>query len=390
MDIGFTPEQEAFRQEVIAFLKQEITPEFIEQFEQEDAASSYSSPAFSQKLAERGWLSLHWPREYGGQERPLIYQAILNEQLGYFRAPVGWHNVATEWVAMPVLRYGSDEQKRRFLPPIARGEASYAPVFTEPEAGSDLANLKTRAVKDGNSYILNGLKVFITPAHRAKYLWLLALTDPKAKRHRGMSMFIVDAASSGITIKGVRTMNHGRVNDVYLEDVRIPADNLIGQENAGWQVAMTTLNIERSGIYYVAANISWLRDLLQFARETSRHGKPLVEDPLVRHKFAYWATELEAQRMLSWRIVWLQSQGIQPSTEASVQSLRVRMFEHDFANFAMEILGLYGQLSPGSRWAPLRGRIEKMYLTSSSQHAGGTTEVQKNIIAIHGLGLPRQ
>lgn len=389
MDITLTPEQQAFREEVIAFLKQEITPEFVQEFEKEDAASSYASPTFSRKLAGRGWLTLHWPREYGGEGRPLVYQAILNEQLGYFRAPVGWHNIATEWVAMPLMLYGTEKQKRHFLPPIARAEVSYAPTFTEPEAGSDLANIKTRAVRDGDHYVINGLKVFITPAHRARYLWLLAVTDPQAKRHRGLSVFIVDASSPGITIKGVPTMNHGRLNDVYLDEVQVPADNLIGPENDGWRVAMTTLNIERSGIYYVAANQSWLQDLIRFARETIRQGKPLIQDPLVRHKLAYWATEFEAQRMLSWRIVWLQEQGIQPSTEASIQSLRVRNSEHDFANFAMELLGLYGQLSPGSRWAPLRGRIEKMYLSSSSQHAGGTTEIQKNIIAIHGLGLPR-
>lgn len=389
MDITFTPEQNAFREEVIAFLEQEITPEFVQEFEQEDAASSYASPAFSRKLAEQGWLTLHWPPEYGGQGRSLIYQTILNEQLGYFRAPVGWHNIATEWVAMPLILYGTEEQKQRFLPPIARAEVSYAPAFTEPEAGSDLANVKTRAVKDGDHYVISGLKVFITPAHRANYLWLLAVTDPKAKRHQGLSVFIVDKSTPGVTVKGVPTMNHGRLNDVYLEDVRVSAVNLIGKENGGWQVAMTTLNIERSGIYYVAANQSWLKDLAQFARETIRQGKPLIQDPLVRHKLAYWATELEAQRMLSWRIAWLQSQGIQPGMEASIQSLRVRLTEHDFANFAMELLGLYGQLSPGSPWVPLRGRIEKMYLSSSSQHAGGTTEIQKNIIAIHGLGLPR-
>ena len=390
MDVGFTAEQEAFRAEVVEFLKLEITPEFVQEFEKVDAASSYASPIFSRKLAARGWLTLHWPRKYGGQERPMLYQAIVNEQLGYFRAPVGWHNIATDWVAIPLMAWGTEEQKQRFLPPIARAEVSYAPTFTESEAGSDLANIKTRAVREGDHYVINGLKVFITPAHRAIYLWLLVVTDPEAKRHRGFSVFIVDVLTSGITIKSVPTINHGRVNDAYLEDVRVPAENLIGPENGGWRVTMTTLNIERSGIYYVAANQSWLRDLTQFASETVRHGRLLIYDPLIRRKLACCATELEAQRILSWRIVWLQSRGIQPSTEASIQSLRMRMFDHEFSNFAMELLGMYGQLSQGSRWAPLRGRIEKMYLTSASQHAGGTTEIQKNIIAIHGLGMPRQ
>jgi alkylation response protein AidB-like acyl-CoA dehydrogenase len=202
-------------------------------------------------------------------------------------------------------------------------------------------------------------------------------------------MFIVDAKSPGITIRKVDTINHGRINDVYFEDVRVPAENLIGAENEGWKIAVTTLNIERSGIYYVVANQMWLKDLIEWARTVRRRGRPLLEDRLIRHRIAMWATELEVQRILSWRIVWIQAGGRQPSTEASIQSLRVRAFEHEFANFGMELLGLYGQLSPQEKWAPLRGRIEKLYLTSSAQHAGGTTEIQRNIIARHGLGMPR-
>jgi alkylation response protein AidB-like acyl-CoA dehydrogenase len=389
MDIRLSPKQDAWRQEVIAFLEQEITPEFLADVEQQDAVTSYASPEFSRKLAERGWLTLHWPPEYGGQGRSLMDLTILNEQLGFFRAPVGWHNIATEWVAMPLMEFGTEEQKRRFLPPIARAEVSYAPAFTEPHTGSDLARLTTTAIRTGDAYEISGHKAYIGPAHRADYLWLLARTDPTARPHEGLSMFIVDVKTPGIRIEGVRTMNHGRLNDVYLDDVRVPVENRVGPENHGWRIAMATLNIERSGIYYVAANQSWLWDLIQFAREHTRRGRPLIADPLVRQKFAYWATELEAQRMLSWRIAWLQSQGASVGAEASIQGLRTRMFEHEFANFGVEVLGLYGQLSPGSRWAPLRGRIEKLYLGSSSQHAGGTTEIQKNIVAIRGLGLPR-
>jgi 3-oxocholest-4-en-26-oyl-CoA dehydrogenase alpha subunit len=389
--ITFTPEQEAWRQEVIAFLEEELTPEFVAEIDKEDAASSYASPAFSRKLAERGWLTLHWPKKYGGAERPFMDQAILNEQLGRFRAPVGHHNIASEWVALPLMEFGTDEQKARFLPPIARAEVAYAPTLTEAEAGSDLRNIKTTAVRDGDDYVLNGIKVFITPAHRSDYLWVLAVTSTEVEKvHHGFSMFIVDATAPGVTIRKVDSINHGRVNDVYLENVRVPAGNLIGEENGGWKVAMHTLNVERSGIYYVVANQMWLEELHAFAAQVRRNGRPLLTDAGVRRQFAYWASELEVQRMLSWRIVWIQSSGTQPSTEASIQSLRVRAFEHEFANFGMEVLGLYGQLAPGERWAPLRGRIEKLFLTSSAQHAGGTTEIQRNIIATHGLGLPRK
>ncbi len=390
MDIRFTPGQEAWREEVIAFLRQEITPEFVEEYEQEETPTSYASPAFSRKLAERGWLTLHWPREYGGQERSFIDQAILNEQLGYFQAPVGSHGMGTNQVGVPLIHYGTDDQKRRFLPRIARHEIRFGQAFTEPEAGSDLASLKTTAVRDGDHYVVNGQKVFISSAHRCEYLWLLARTNPEAPRHEGISAFIVDVNTPGIRIRGVPTINHGRVNDVYFEDVRVPVEDRIGPEHGGWRLAMATLNVERSGVYVVANSQTLLRDLIRYARETERRGQPLSADPLVRHRLAWAATELEAQRMLSWRVAWLQSQGQVPSTEASIQSLRRRMFEHEFANFAIGLMGLYGQITRGSPWARLRGQIEKLYLESCAQHAGGTTEVQKNIIALRGLGLPRR
>ncbi|HEY7067159.1 MAG TPA: acyl-CoA dehydrogenase family protein [Chloroflexota bacterium] len=390
MDVRFTPEQEAWREEVIAFLRQEITPAFREEFEQEDAAVSYGSRAFSRKLAERGWLTLHWPREYGGQERSFIDQAILNEQLGYFQAPTGSHNMAVNQVGVPLIQFGTPEQKARFLPRIASHEIRFGQAFTEPEAGSDLASLKTTALRDGDAYVVNGLKVFISSAHRCEYLWLLARTDPSAARHHDLSVFVVDVNTPGIRLRGVPTINHGRVNDVYFEEVRVPAENLIGPEHGGWQLAMTTLNIERSGVYGVAHDQTLLADLIAFARETERGGRRLADDPLVRHRIAWAATELEAQRMLSWRVAWLQSQGQVPSTEASLQSLRRRVFEHEFANFAMDLLGLYGQLARGSPWARLRGQVERLYLNSCSQHAGGTTEIQKNIIVLRGLELPRR
>lgn len=390
MEIRLSAEQEAWRREVVAFLEAELTPELMAEVEREDAASSYANKAFSQKLAAKGWLTLHWPRAHGGQERPLMDLFILNEQLGRFHAPVGWHNIATEWVALPLMEYGTPEQMERFLGPIARAEVSYSPTLSEANAGSDLANIKMTAIRDGDDYILNGIKVWITPAHRSDYLWTLAVTDPDApKKHQGFSMFIVDVKTPGISVVGIPTINHGRINDVYFQDVRVPAANLVGGANGGWNVAMSTLNIERSGIYYVAANLSLLGELIEHAKVTHRGGRRLIDDPLVRHGLATWAAELEAQRMLSYRIAWVQSKGAKPSVEPSVQSLRVRMHEHAFASFAIDLLGRSGQVRRDSRHAALRGRIERLYLASCSQHAGGTTEVQKNVVASRGLGLPR-
>ena len=372
------------------FLEEHVTSELLDELDVQEAAESTWSQAFSRKLAARGWLSLAWPTEYGGSGLPLSYVAVLNEQLGRFRAPIGWHTIATEWVAMPLIGYGSEEQKHRFLPPIARADHCYGPSFTEPEAGSDLASIRTRAVRDGDHYVVDGVKVFNTEAHQATHLWLLAVTDPEARRHHNLSMFIVEASTPGITVTGVRTINHGRVNSVYLDGVRVPVDNRIGAENDGWKVAMSTLNIERSGLYHVAWHQSLLDDLVDYTRDTDRGGRPLIAEPAVRRGLAHWATELEAQRMLSWHIVWLQGRGEEPSVEPSIQSLRVRMAQHPFANFALDLLGRPGLLPPGSRGSVVRGRVEKLYLASSAQHSGGTTEIQKNIVALRGLGLPRE
>lgn len=392
MNLAFTPGQLAWQDEIQAFLREALPPDRLSAIHQREATASYApvDQAFSRQLGERGWLSLAWPRELGGGGRPLMDQAILNDQLGRVRAPIGFHNVATEWVAHPLIVFGTEEQKARLLPEIAGGVVSYAPCFTEPEAGSDLAAIKTSAVRNGEAYVVDGLKVFISSAELADYFWLLAVTDAAGPRHHNLSMFIVDAHSPGIRLRGVPTMEHSTIYDVTFEEVRVPAENLVGGENAGWKVAVSTLNAERSGIYYVSANQAWLADLAAFARANERYGRAIADDPHVRRLFAHWEIELEAQRMLSWRIAWLQNQGQLSGIEASIQNLRQRSFEHQLANFGMQILGLYGGLAPGTEWAPLFGRIEKMYLTSSSQHAGGSTEIQRNIIAMHGLGLPTE
>ena len=389
MRVGLTPEQAALRAEVRAFLEAEMTPAFYEEFEKVASAEDHWSQSFSRKLAERGWLTLAWPAEYGGAGRPLSDAAIVNEQLGAYWAPEGWHFVGSMWVALQIFEFGTEEQKRRLLPGIASAEHCYGPAFTEPQAGSDLAAIRCEAVRDGDEYVLNGFKCFSTSPMGTTHLWLLAITDKQGTRHDRMSMFVVPTSTPGITVVPKPSMNHGYMNDILLENARIPAANLIGTEHKGWRVAMSTFNVERSGVAQVAALQSLLRDLIAFARGTTRDGKPLIERESVRRAFAWWATELEAQKVLSWKVIWQYSKGERPSVEPSVQSLRVRMDQHPFANFAMEILGMYGQLTPASKWTALRGRIERLYLFSSAQHSGGTTEIQKNIIATLGLGLPR-
>jgi alkylation response protein AidB-like acyl-CoA dehydrogenase len=389
MDVKFTPEQEAWREEVRAFLRQEMTPQFEAELEAQDYTTSTISVPFSKKLAARGWLGMSWPKKYGGQERPFIDQAILNEEIGYFRAPTAAHNFGLNQVGAAILLHGAEEQKLALLPRITRQEVVFSQAFTEPNSGSDAAAIETRAVPDGDDYIINGQKIFCTSFHRSDVMYVTTRTDPTVPKHRGISLFLVPVDSPGVSFSKGWTIDHGRENTVFLDDVRVPATSMVGQPNTGWQVMMTALNLERTGLEQPARNKRDLEDLVRYAREHRRHGSPLIDDPHIRYRLAECAIEIEVQRMLAWRVAWMRDRGTVSSYEASLQSLRVREFEHRFANLAMEIAGFFGLLRRESKYAPFLGRVEKLYMNSASQHAGGTTEIQKNVIALRGLNMPR-
>ncbi len=254
MQFRFSDEALAFEREVNDFLAVEWSPEV----RQRAAASpdSYEiERAFRRKLAERGWLTMSWPREYGGQERSYEQQYLFQEALNYFGAPGA--TVAVQQVGPTLMTYGTESQKDAFLPRIAQGEIDFALGYTEPDAGTDLASLQLRAVRDGDDYVLNGIKRFTSGAHRAEYVWLAARTDPEAPKHRGISMFLADLSTPGITVKPIWTMSGLRTNEVYWDDVRIPADALVGEENRGWYYAAHALDFERVSIFTVS-RARWL------------------------------------------------------------------------------------------------------------------------------------
>jgi alkylation response protein AidB-like acyl-CoA dehydrogenase len=321
-------------------------------------------------------------------------QLVYNEEMGYRRAPVGSVVQSVGYIGPAILFFGSDEQKRQHLPPISAGETVWCQGFSESESGSDLASLKTRAVKDGDDYIINGEKIWTSNAHRSDWCILLARTDPEARKHQGISFFLVDMKAPGITVQPiVNSANVHSFNQVLFEDVRVPKSALLGQENQGWYIGAMTLDMERSSLVAAAASMAkrGLDDLVGYCRETRVNGKTLLDDPLVRHKLAEMAIEIEVGRYMVYRVVSLQARKEPGGTEAAVAKLYNTEIGVRIANAGIEILGLYGQLQGGSRRARLGGGFEKAYLYAIAMVVGGgTSEIQRNIIAMRGLDLPRQ
>jgi len=389
MDFSFTEEEERFRAEVRGFLEKEVTEELLRDLEERGEVDF--SREFTKKLAKKGWLAMSWPKEYGGGGASMMEQLIFSEELGYHHAPSGAHRQGINLIGPCLIVHGTEEQKEKHLKAITRGEVVWCQGFSEPNAGSDLASLQCRAVADGDDYVIDGQKVWTTNAHRADWCHLLTRTDPDAPRHRGISYFLVDMKSPGISVRPLINMlaSHD-FNEVFLDNVRVPKENMIGEKNQGWYVSQTTLNFERSGIAVPASARRTLEQLVEYAKETKRNGKPLAEDPIIRHKLSEMAVEIEVGRMIAYRVAWMQSKGLIPSYEASMSKLYGTELVKSLGDIGMQIMGLYSQLETGSKWVPLRGRIERAYLFSlGATIAMGTSEIMKNIIAVRGLELPR-
>jgi alkylation response protein AidB-like acyl-CoA dehydrogenase len=310
--------------------------------------------------------------------------------MSYNRAP-GIDNWGIKMLAPTLMVHGTEEQKQRFLPPVARGEVQWCQGYSEPGSGSDLASLQTSAVVDGDDYIINGSKIWTSNAHRADWILLLARTDQDAPKHRGITFLLADMKTPGITIRPIINMAgiHG-FNQIFFDNVRVPKRNLVGEEHRGWYVGATLLDFERSGVQYSASARRLLSELVVFAKETERDGQPLAKKPAVRNRLADMAIEVEVSRLISYNIAWMQNQGEVPNKEASVCKILGTEMQQRMAATGMWLLGLYGQLAPGSKWSPLAGRIERNFLSShAATLASGTSEIQRNIIATRGLGLPR-
>ncbi len=393
MDFRLTPEEEAFRQELRGWLKGNVPADWEGTFLEEDDETWRFGRTFVKKLAQKGWVAPSWPRGYGGMDASPALQLLYSEEMGYHRAPIGSIVQAVGYIGPSILSFGTEEQKKQHLPPIAAGETVWCQGFSEPGSGSDLASLQTRAVRDGDDYIINGDKIWTSNAHRSDWCILLARTDPEARKHAGISFFLVDMKTPGITVQPIVNMaGVHSFNQVFFEDVRVPHSALLGQENQGWYIAAMTLDFERSSL--VAAGVSMSRrgldDLVGYCRETRVDGKNLLDNPLVRHKLAEIAIETEVGRYMVYRVVSQQARKEPGSTEAAVCKLYNTEIGVRVANAGIQILGLYGQLQGDSRWARLRGSFQKSYLYAIAMVVGGgSSEIQRNIIAMRGLALPR-
>ncbi len=310
--------------------------------------------------------------------------------MSHGRAP-GAGTMGTNLVGPTLMVHGTDEQKRRFLPPIARLEESWCQGFSEPGSGSDLASLQTSALLDGDDFVVNGSKIWTSGAHRADWAVLLVRTDPEAPKHRGITYLLMDMKSPGVTVRPLTNMlGSNAFNQIFMDSVRVPRENVVGEVNRGWYVATTTLDFERSGIQRVMYAYRTLEDVIDYARAAPRDGGRLIDRPVVRHKLAELKIEFEVGRLLCYRVAWMQAAGLIPNYEASIAKLYGSELQQRLGNAAVNLPGLGGQLSRGSAWAPLDGSLERYYLAASSYTvAAGTSEVQRNIIAVRGLGLPR-
>ena len=380
MDFSLSREQEAFRTEIREFLSSEVSDDISV----EDGWISGYSPEFSRKLGRQGWIGLTWPKQYGGREKSYLDRLILTEELLRAGAPVAAHWLGDRQVGPALLAYGSEDQKQEILPQVCKGEMVFCLGMSEPDSGSDLASLRTRADEEGDHYRLNGQKIWTSFAHVADYVYLVVRTDPDAPKHKGISEFMVDMKTPGIDVRPlIDVTGEHHFNEVFFENVRVPKDRLIGEKNRGWYQIASQLDYERSGIERLLSNYRLFKDAICYAKE-----QVLTKDPLVRDTLAQLQIELDLGRSMVYKVAWYLTQKIVPNYEAAMAKCFCTEVEQRIAKFVSELLGDYAVLMPDSPHARLAGRAARGYLYAPAYTMqGGTSNILRNIIAIRGLGL---
>ncbi|HEX9409490.1 MAG TPA: acyl-CoA dehydrogenase family protein [Methylomirabilota bacterium] len=393
MNFEFSPDEQAFAHEVRAFLVTHPPETFAVDGMDAGYGSGAHSRPFLRALADQGWLTMTWPRSFGGQARSLMYTLVLFEELAAVAAPFG-PLAGCNQTAEGIIQYGSEALRREVLPRIGRGEATFWQGFSEPEAGSDLLSLKTEAARRGDEYVIRGHKIWSSHAGIADYGLVLARTNPAARRSQGLSMFVVDNATAGLDIRPIRSLT-GEVYhyEVFLDEVRVPAEFLLGKEGEGFTQLLRGLDTDRFwGRFYKAPMLRRiLSELVRYANGTHRGGVPLAHDPGIRRRLATLATEVEAVRLLFYRVAWMIREDMPTPYETALVKVMADETGQAVAALGMEMLGLYGPLTQDSRWAKLNGLIQHVYQTSLGQTiAGGTSEILRSTVATRGLGLPAE
>jgi alkylation response protein AidB-like acyl-CoA dehydrogenase len=391
VDFGFSEREESFRREVRDFVQKEFPAElrwrsrvtFTPSIHGLDDELWGLMKTMSRKFGAKGWLSLSWPEQYGGQNAPFL-QNIVYEEVLYHNCP-GINHIGVTFLAPTLIHFGSEEQKHAHLPGIAQGEVFWCELLSEPDCGSDLAALRTRATEEEDHYVISGQKTWNSGAHLSDWGFVLVRTDPDLPKHEGLSYFLVDMATPGITIKPIMNMlGEEEFCEVFFDDVRVPQDNLVGGLNRGWQVTLATLDFERVACMFYPAVRGYLEQLLEYIKQTE---KPL--DPVLRARLAELLAECEMARLIHYRAIWMMQGGSIPTYEAAIDKMFNSELAQRAAEFGMQVLGQYGGLVPGSRFAPLNGWPAFYYLdTISYSIMAGTSEIDRNVIATRGLGLP--
>ena len=388
MDFEFTAEQQAFRQEVRDFLEDEIkNGTFLPMC---DGWIKGFSRDFSKKVAAKGWLGITWPQKYGGLGRSHIDRFILTEEMMRHGAPAAYHWVAEWQMGRVIYTLGTQEQKQEILPKILKGEICFGLGMSEPGAGSDLAALKTRAVEDGDYYIINGQKMWTSSASHVTHIYLMARTDPSVPKQQGISNFIIDSKAPGITIRPTIDMTGVEAwGEVFLDNVRIHKKYLVGEKNRGFYHVLNQLDYERAGMEWLMGIFPLFEAIIKFSKETKRNGHLICEDPLIRSRLAQLQVEFEVGRMLMYRTAQVMDKGKAPNIEAAIAKPFCNAFERHLAGTAVDILGMYGQLQAESKYALFGGMAPQAWLASRGYSLqGGADEVLKGIVATRGLRMP--
>ena len=391
MRISYTPEQEELRRELRSYFGRLMTPE------RQAALSSSAGGEIGignvyretvTQMGKDGWLALGWPEQYGGQARPPMDQLIFTDEAAIAGAPVPFLTINS--VAPTIMAFGTEEQKKTFLPRIAAGEVHFSIGYSEPEAGTDLANLRTSAVRDGDDYVINGQKMWTSLIQYADYVWLAVRTNTEAKKHRGISVLIMPTTAEGFSWTPVHTMAGPGTSATYYSDVRVPVTNRVGEENGGWKLVTNQLNHERVALVSAQPIFTALTEVREWAQRTKGgHGERLIDAEWVQLNLARVHAKAEYLKLINWELASSAAESPSPADASAAKVFGTELATEAY-RLLMEILGPSATLRPDSPGALLRGRVERMHRAALIlTFGGGTNEVQRDIIGMAALGLPR-
>ena len=393
MDWDYTSEQLDFRRRVQEFIEQNNGPElktgisYVAGAGEDDQSLEAAQAVFRKRLDEAGLLRTCWPEDFGGQGKSPFYEYILRQELEMRGLEP---RVGMSIIVAVIGRHCTAEQKQEFLEGLLSRKIRTCAGFSEPRGGTDLAALETSAVRDGDDWIVNGQKIYTTGAERADYMWCLARTDRQAPKHAGISIFMIDMRTPGITVRPLYTMGSYLTAEVFLDQVRVPHRHLIGEANKGWQLNNLALDFERINIGAYFAYKRFLDAVLQFFKTHQVNGKSLAQSPVTRLRLGELIVDLEMLRHMSNKNTWLVAKGDVSSMVASMAKVWSTELYYRMTSTVMQLMGPFGQLQKGSKWAMLEGEVELGYRNSPpSKFGGGANEVQRDIIARRGLNLPR-